>query len=254
MPKATPNFLVIGAARSGTTLLHEMLLEHPRVFLPKNKQPEPHFFLKSKEFEKGTEYYLKNTFSEVLPNHLAVGEISTSYLFGVEVPRRIWEFNPEMKLICILRNPTDRAFSNYWHSRKNGFEELSFKEALIESESRTKLLRQELQEIAPFAYLGRSQYAEQLQRYLNYFPSNQILVLIFEEFILEPKKGLKEIFSFLGVDEEYEVSVSGKNINASRPINESIDPELRIELNTSFESTIKKVEDFIGRPLKVWRK
>ena len=159
-----------------------------------------------------------------------------------------------MKLICILRNPTDRAFSNYWHSRKNGFEELSFKEALIESESRTKLLRQELQEIAPFAYLGRSQYAEQLQRYLNYFPSNQILVLIFEEFILEPKKGLKEIFSFLGVDEEYEVSVSGKNINASRPINESIDPELRIELNTSFESTIKKVEDFIGRPLKVWRK
>src|SRR5436305_13662497 len=103
-----PNFLIIGAARSGTTTLYTHLKRHPDIYLPPRKRPEPHFFYKSAEYERGIGYYEERYFS-ACRNESAIGEASTSYVFGPTVPGRIRAALPDIKAICLLRNPVERA-------------------------------------------------------------------------------------------------------------------------------------------------
>ena len=112
MIKKSPNFLIIGAARSGTTTLYNCLKKHPLIYLPKNKRPEPHFFLKNKEFKKGYEYYIGKYFFNSSLNQIK-GEASTSYLFQKYVPSRIYKYIPNCKFIIMLRNPVERAYSHW---------------------------------------------------------------------------------------------------------------------------------------------
>ena len=109
-----PNFLIIGAARAGTTTIYNHLKDHPDVYLPAQKRPEPHFFLKESEYARGISYYEERFFS-ARRDERAVGEASTSYLFGQQVPKRIRAALPGVKLICVLRNPVERAFSSPDH-------------------------------------------------------------------------------------------------------------------------------------------
>ncbi len=211
-----PNFLVIGAARSGTTSLHGLLIQHPDIYLPVKKQPEPHFFLKTDEYSKGYQYYLDTYFNGV-KEESAVGEISTSYLFGEQVPQRIHDFKSDIKLICMLRDPVKRAFSNYWHSTKNGFETLSFREAVDQAEERHLQLGPKMKEIAPFAYIERGLYGDQLTNYLNYFKREQLHIIIMEEFFRDLETGMKRLFEFLEVDPAFVPNKMKLDTNKSVP-------------------------------------
>lgn len=246
-----PNFLVIGAARSGTTLLHSYLLQHPEIFIPKEKRPEPHFFLKTPLFEKGSDWYHERFFSQV-NNEKAIGEISTSYFFGEKVPERIHSYNPDMQFLIMLREPKSRAFSNYWHSHKNGFEDLTFDEAIQKENERTAKLKGDLVEIAPYSYLGRSRYAQQFERFFKFFRKEQFHVCVFENFLQHPAEELNKMCSFLNVNDAFEWDVIEKKVNQSSPQDQKYSAETKAYLNAAFKPENTKLAEFFDLNLDAW--
>jgi hypothetical protein len=247
-----PNFLIVGAARSGTTTLYSHLRGHPDVYLPANKRPEPHFFFKSAEYAKGLEYYEQQFFS-AWGGQKVVGEASTSYLFGPDVPTRVHTMLPEVKLICILRDPVDRAFSGYWHTIKSGLETLSFEEAIDqETHRKAALAGTPLGELAPFAYVERGLYHAQLIRWFAKFSRDQMKIVIFDDFVSNPRPILAEICCFLGV------APDGLPERIIELENKSVPDHIRMSL-ASREKLLEKVSQdvielgrLLGRDLSSW--
>jgi len=247
-----PNFLIIGAARSGTTTLYSYMKDHPDIFLPKNKRPEPHFFFKASEYAQGLEYYRNRFFSEV-SRQTAIGEASTSYLFGPETPALVHKHFPDIRLIAILRNPRERAFSNYWHSVKSGLETTTFEEAIsCENERTASLKGTELAELMPYSYLARGLYFEQLSRWRRYFDPSQMHIVLFEDLTQNTADELKRIYSFLHVDvnllpERYE-----RVENRSRSSDEKIDAQTDQFMQGFFEKDVIALQHLLDRDLTSW--
>lgn len=247
-----PNFLIIGAARSGTTTLYSHLQEHPDVYLPANKRPEPHFFYKNSEYEKGLAYYEERNFS-AWSGQRAVGEASTSYVFGPEVPKRIKSRLPSIKLICILRNPVERALSNYWHTIKSGIETLSFEEALLhEGHRKAELADTPLGEIAPFAYVERGLYHHQLVRWLQEFDRAQMKIIIFDDFVAAPHATLVEVAQFLDISPDPLPRRKVEAENKSVPDGTRLTSECRQVLIKMFQNDVVELSNLLGRDLTAW--
>jgi hypothetical protein len=176
-----PNFLVIGAQRCATSWMYFCLKEHPDIFLPFMK--EIHFF--DYNYEKGLEWYKRyfNTRSD----QKVVGEISPSYLYIEKVPGYIYKHLRDVRLIICLRNPIDRAYSQYKKHLRAGAFSGSFEEA-IEKDPQ---------------YIQRGFYFKQISRYLEFFPRDRILILIYEDIQKDSPAVLKNIFDFLEVDSDF---------------------------------------------------
>jgi hypothetical protein len=249
-----PNFLIIGAARSGTTTIYNHLKDHPDVYLPANKRPEPHFFLKNAEYVQGLSYYEQRFFS-ARNNQKAVGEASTSYLFGPDVPRQVRKHLPEVKLLCILRNPIERAFSGYWHTVKGGLETLSFDEAILrEAERKKELAGTALGEIAPFAYAERGLYHQQLSRWLTEFPRSQMKIVIFDDFVADSNTVLGEIALFLEVSPDCLPKRVVEMENKSAPAKMQMLPATRKRLIEEFEEDLDELSRLLQRDFSNWLK
>lgn len=247
-----PNFLIVGAARSGTTTLYSHLKDHPDVYLPANKRPEPHFFLKTAEFAQGIAYYEQRFFSG-WRNQRAVGEASTSYLFGRDVPKRIRSNLPDIKLICILRDPVERAFSSYWHTVKSGLETLSFEQAILrEAARKNEMAGTALEEIAPFAYAERGLYHRQLSRWLSEFPRSQMKIVIFDDFVADPTGILREIARFLGVSPDDLPKRAVEMENKSVPVEARMQPATRKMLIDGFREDVIALGRLLDRDLGHW--
>ena len=151
-----PNFIIGGTSAGGTSFLSAILIQHKEIFLPKKMRPEPHFFYKSWEFEKGSDYYLERWFKSVPEEAKAIGERSSSYMFGGDdVALKIREFNPNMKFIFTLRNPIERAWANYRYTVLQGLEENTFEEALKNEKERVEAQKGIWKEIQPYNYTER---------------------------------------------------------------------------------------------------
>lgn len=194
-----PNFLVIGAQRSGTSWLAQNLRRHPQVFLPKVK--EIHFF--DRHYEKGMEWY--ESHFDGRKDEPAVGEATPAYLHGAyskrDIPALIRQHLPDAKLIACLRNPVDRAYSNYLQNLAN-FDEnrgLSFEEKLA----------------ATPEILQIGEYATQLERYYAHFPREQIHLVLYDDVEREPLAVLRSIYSFLGIDPAFTSGVESVRRNAA---------------------------------------
>ena len=247
-----PNFLIIGAARSGTTSLYSALQSHPDVYLPINKRPEPHFFLKDAEFATGVGYYEQRFFAG-WSGQRAVGEASTSYLFGAEVPARVKRIIPDVKLICVLRNPIDRAFSSYWHTVRSGLEALPFEQALEQETTRKReLAGTAMGEIAPFAYVERGLYHEQLTRWLAEFPRGQFAILLFEDLLADPRSALQAVARILGIDAAGFPDRPFERENQSVPDDAAIMPATYAWLADRFRDDVASLETLLGRNLQHW--
>jgi hypothetical protein len=210
-----PNFLIIGAAKSGTSALYGYLWQHPDIYMSSNK--EPNFF--ALEGQKacfagpGDETINMKSVTELasyealfagVKNEKAIGEASNLYLYHPEAAERIKVYIPYVRLIAILRNPADRAFSSYLHMTRDGREPMkSFAEALAEEPIR---IRANWAHIWYYQQLGY--YYEQLERYFILFPRQQIAVYTYDEFSTDPQKVLRNIFQFLGLDSTFEADVS----------------------------------------------
>jgi Sulfotransferase domain len=188
-----PNFLCAGVQKSGTTLLAEILRQHPDIFIPETK--EAHFFDHDERFARGVEWY-QSTYFKGSENFLLVGDVTPSYLYFEYVPERIAAIlGREVKFIIMLRNPVDRAYSHYWMSFKRGYERLPFERAIAMEHAR---LRRGYFERSRFSYISRGFYSEQIKKYLTFFPASNMKFLLFEEFIADIAAGVNSILDFLG--------------------------------------------------------
>jgi len=248
-----PNFLIIGAARCATTSLYSALQTHPDVYLPLNKRPEPHFFLKEAEYARGLGYYEQRHFAD-WKGERAVGEASTSYVLGPAVPTRVADALPGVRLLCLLRHPVDRAFSGYWHTIASGLETLPFEEAIAQEHAR-KLAHAgtPLGEIAPFAYVERGLYHQQLRRWFAVFDRSRMKIVLFEDFLAEPQRTLADVASFLDVDPGALPPRQLAMENMSAAQGARMPPALYRALAERFSDDVIALEKLIDRDLRHWR-
>jgi hypothetical protein len=192
-----PDFIIGGAPRSGTTWLYQVLSSHPQVYMAKPVKPEPKFFLIDEIYANGLTYY-GHWFEPATENQIA-GEKSTNYLENATVARRIREAVPSVKLLFLLRDPVQRAWSNYLWSKMNGLETLAFEDALAAEEERERNYPPKLRYARPYAYRSRGLYAQQLLPYFSLFAREQILCLRFEDIETDASDFVARIHRFLGV-------------------------------------------------------
>jgi hypothetical protein len=195
-----PNFLIIGAPRSGTTHLYRGLRQHPAIFMSDFK--EPMFFAYEGEDRPGsiTNRAAYETLFHGSEPYPAVGEASTLYLYSPNAARRIRQSIPDVRLIAILRNPTDRAFSQYTFQRFLQTEPLdTFEAALADENNRIQ------NNASPFLlYRPVGLYGRQIPRYLDQFPKEQLLFVLQDDLDIQPQTIFQQIFSFIGVDPNFE--------------------------------------------------
>jgi hypothetical protein len=160
--------------------------------------PEPKFFLVDELWHRGIDYYSTRWF-DPLPEGRVLGEKSANYLESSGVPKRLCRALPRVKLVFLLRNPVDRAYSNYLWSRRNGLEIESFERALALEEQRERDLQPHLRYSRPHAYFSRGLYAKHLGGFLKWFAQEQILVLRHEDLANCPERVALAFQSFVGI-------------------------------------------------------
>jgi len=250
--RGLPNFIIIGAQKSGTTSLFAYLCQHPQLLPPFKK--EVHFFdggLSPHEdsFKKGKPWYYAHF---PLRNRIAADqktfEASPLYIFNPLAPQRIADLIPEVKIITLLRNPTERAISHYFHERRKGKEPLTIYEAFQEEERRLEpVIKDGDHKNRVFihqSYKTRGLYKEQLERYFRYFSKEQILVIPSEEFFAKPDMCLKRVFEFVGVDPEYRVSnLMPRNVANNKS---EVTPSVSEYLDSFFEPHNQALYEMVG--------
>lgn len=194
-----PNFIIIGSQKGGTTSLYNYLTQHPYIKAAVNK--EVHYF--DVHFDKGDNWY-RSRFPFCGQDYIT-GEASPSYIFHPHAPKRIAELTPSVKLIALLRNPVDRAYSHYNHNLRKKRENLAFEVAIEkEGERLSNKLEKMLEDDKYFnakyfhyAYLGRGIYVDQLKNWFNFFSKEQILILSSEDFYADPAVSYSQVLEFL---------------------------------------------------------
>lgn len=212
---------MLGAGRSGSTYLYGLLRQHPEIFLTRIK--EPSFFCKTFQVIKNPIDYFE--LYDSVSDEVVIGEASHAYLSDPTTAKVLKALFPESKFVVILRNPVERAYSLYHWMRRYGYEYINTFEAALEAEeSRYHSVRFKnscSQYFYNYLYFRSGLYGEQLRRYYAIFSKRQFHIIKFEEFIADPVSHLKEIFLFLGVDQDFfpqlEVDKGGGKVTSRYP-------------------------------------
>jgi hypothetical protein len=245
---ALPDFVIIGAQKCGTAFLYHLLTQHPHVEPAVTK--ELHFF--DKHFGEGLEWY-----RECFPRpswkeewKSITGEKCPYYMFHPHAAGRMARVVPNIRLIALLRNPVDRAYSGYHHSVRKGCEPLTFEEAIESEETR---LRSETNKMLEderyvsfnhqhFSYLSRGIYVDQLLRWSTFFSKEQLLVLKSEDLFERPQETLKVVLNFLDLPEwEPEAREGDKKYRYPK-----MNPATRRRLEEYFEPHNRRLYDYLG--------
>jgi hypothetical protein len=302
--KKFPNLFIVGAAKGGTTTLHYALGQHPDVFMSRKKEPG-YFVWPEEELQ-----FINNgkliTQPRFLVNHLddylrlfeegrdkkILGESSTTYLFFCEKCianlKRIHPDPAHVNIVITLRNPVDRAYSQYMHKVRDGAESLTFEEALEKER-----WRRENNWHFDYQYVQRGFYYGQVKAFMENFPQTKIF--LFEELRHEPGKVFTELQQFLGLEvkelkADEELNVSGKPkveavnrfLKRKNPLKsfigklipkelrrktrlrvqstvykynlekEAMNEETRVKLTSVFHDDVMRLQDLIGRDLTPW--
>ena len=252
-----PDFLIIGAAKSGTTSLRGAFGQHPAITL--SFTPEVHYF--DWNFHRGTEWYrahfpTRRTRERSLHQRgeFATGEKSPYYLFDPSVPTRVRALVPQVKLIILLRDPVARALSHYHESTRNGWETLSFEDALAselrqrEPSRHPSQLRSLTPESSWRSYIARGRYAEQLERWLHLFNREQIHVTLSERFFADPGGVVRNLHEFLGLTPVMPPDLAPQNGAVYDPMS----PALRSQLQDLFADDVSRLAGLIGERPGWW--
>ena len=255
-----PDFIIIGAQKCGTSSLYEYLVQHPCIasakgYLASNK--EVRYF--NRYYDKGVtwyrghfpSYFHKTYFRITQHSNLITGESSPSYIFHPHAPKRVFKVVPRAKLIVLLRNPVDRAFSHYQHVVRLGKEDLSFEVAIKAEPERLKGEKEKIMSDEHYlsfnysyhSYLTRGIYVDQLKSWFNIFPKEQMLILNSEQFFADPNEHFKRVVKFLNLPdwtlEEYKKANQGRY--------ETMDKSVRASLNAYFEPHTRALYELIGQ-------
>lgn len=199
MNSKIPDFIIIGAAKSGTTSLYEYLCRHPQIFMCTPKEPD--FFSIDANYFKGIDWYY-SLFNEASPTQVC-GEASTTYSRWHQHPKaaeRIYQSLGQVKLIYIMRHPVDRAYSFYVHRFKGSLH----KPELAVSNTFEETIKQQSE------FIESSYYLEQIEQYLKFFPRESFLFLLMKDLIEEPAETLNKIMTFINVDNRIDLTEQEK--------------------------------------------
>jgi hypothetical protein len=254
--RALPDFLIIGAMQGGTSSLYNYLIQHPSL-LPAMRK-EVHYFHNNNLNRRGGRWYRTH-----FPTHCAMAlrylchrqsvitsEATPYYIFHPEAASRIRAMCPEVKVIALLRNPVDRAYSHYQHSVRHGYEQLSFAEA-VKRERAWIATRSGEGVWAPFpdafshqrlSYLARGLYAQQLRQWYDLFPKGQLLVLSSESMFADPGNTLQQVFDFLGLPCTAVGDLAAHNAASYAPMS----ADIRGRLVSFFERYNRSLYELLG--------
>lgn len=230
-----PDFIVIGAQRSGTTSLYRYLTQHPLVAPAAIKEVKYFSYFHQRPWG-----WYRRQFPASLPAGGQTGEATPYYLFHPHAARRIRERAPDARLIAVLRNPVDRAYSHYVHEWRRGTETLSFEDALVHEATRLAGEEDRMRSDEGYtslahqnhSYQARGQYADQLRRWLALVPRDRLLVLRSEELYADPAAAMDAVTAFLGLP--------GAPLAEASPPNEGGYPPMRPETRRSLERTFEQ--------------
>ena len=270
-----PDFIIVGPSKAATTWVYKSLKEHPEVYMPETDSLE--FF--NMKYHKGLDWY-KEFFKDAKEEQV-IGEESPFYIRNVHAPERIKEdLGEDTKLIFLLRNPVDRAFSHYWHEKKDDEIKFDFDEVLE---------NHDLFE----TWVMTGMYHTHIQRYLEHFPRENLKFMVFDDLVKDDEKFISEIFEFIGADSTYKPSYLDDKVNEAgvqwmkpykvgkkllkRNLSEDqvdllmplhkkfkslatskteyergMDEEVRKELEKIFEDEVVELESLLGRDLSHW--
>ena len=240
-----PGFVILGAQRGGTTSLYRYLASHPQVRHAKRK--EVHYF--DTHYGHGLDWYTEHFAADLAPGEIT-GEASPYYLYHPAVPARLRAAVPDAKLIAMLRNPVDRAYSHYLGKHRRRYDALSFEDALDAEEERLageeeRLLTDDAavsHNHQQFSYASRGDYAEQLERWFAAFPREQVLVLESEAFFRRTPEVLAEVQAFLGLPH---AELDTGEVHHKRRY-EPMRPETRARLEARFAEPNERLAALLG--------
>ena len=240
------HFLVIGAQRCGTTYLHELLADHPEIAMARPFRPEPKVFLADEVVERGVEWYERTWFPHAGTAGL-LGEKSTSYLESPEAVTRVVAVLDRPQIVVQLRDPVERAVSNWSFSRSHGMEDRSVTEALTRNLDGPLPWDRQATSVSPHAYLERGRYAEYLTPWLDAFPG-LVRVQFLEDLVGSPDR-VGELYEWLGVDAGVRPDSLGHRVNQAEPPEDSLDAGLVDRLRDYFNDSDRALAGLLGREL-----
>jgi len=242
------DFIIAGTQKGGTTALDEYFRSHQNICMADKK--EVHFFDEDRYFEKKSpnyskyhKYFSPNDYSQV------IGEATPIYMYWNKAIERIHVYNPQIKLIIILRNPIDRAFSHWNMERDKGRESRTFLKAILDEDSKINSPNYSQNKI--LSYLDRGHYSQQIKNIYNYFNKNQLLILRSEDLRENPDNTLMNIAGFLSIppfDPVYH-----KEVN-SRSYPYKMSKEELTFLKNFYQEEFSSLENILGWDLSSWKK
>ena len=242
------DFIVIGAQKSGTSSLRHYLGRHPHISMSYTK--EPHFFDDASYSSHPLSYYWYEKDFYQGDHGKLLGEVTPILSYLAEGPQRIKDYNPEIKLIMILRNPIERAYSHWNMEKDRGYEKEEFLHCIEREEHRLKNANH--QERMLYSYMDRGYYAKQINRIKSLFSEDQLLFIKYEEYVARQESILHVVFNFLGtsqVDYEYDpLAVHQRSYTRMMTLSE------REFLLDKYDQDISQVEHLLGWDCSDWRR
>jgi hypothetical protein len=252
-----PTFVIAGAQKSGTTSLTEALRQHPEIAFSRRK--ELHFF--DRHFARGLEWYEAQF--DPQPHHRQVGEATPAYMYDAVARERLAATLPDARIVVILRNPVDRAYSHYWHKRRLGDEPLETFEEAIAAEPERRA-RQEVRKRIGFAYVDRGHYAPQIESLIAGHGRERVHVMLLDDLVRDREATLRELLTFLDVDPSPASTLEVRKRNSYRvttaegttaavdytPMSE----QTRAELTDHFAASNQRLAEILERDLGDWLK
>jgi len=236
--RSLPHYIIIGTQKGGTGALFHYLNKHPET--RRGTRKEIHFY--DRRYDKGLRWYRSQfPLKQDLPDDVVVGEATPTYLTHPHAAKRIAETQPDVKMIALLRNPKSRAVSHYYRNLRKNREDLPIDEAMYREEERIsaeweRMLNDESYTSRAYrfySYKHRGRYAEQLRRFYEYFPRDQILVINNADLWQNTGETLKEVCDFLGISAPPEdldtdpIKVSGYSKDLPDGLDEYLDEYFR---------------------------
>jgi hypothetical protein len=236
--------MIAGTQKGGTTALFAYLRCHPEICMAKVK--ETHFFDREANFKK------KRVTYAALHKHFTprrgqlLGEATPITMYWEAAPRRVWEYNPRMKIICILRDPIDRAFSQWNMYCQLGMEKLSFADALDQEAERCRAALPLQHRV--YSYTDRGFYCEQIRRLWRFFPREQTLFLKNDDLRARHEETLNRVFDFLGVRRQ---PVEPQVVDAP-PSSSRMNVADRARLAELYEHEVRQLERLLDWDCRDW--
>ncbi len=206
-----PNVFLVGAQKSATTSVYDWMAQHPDICGPDSVKDTP-FFIDDDLYIKGIEW-LEGLYRPYYSGERIMLNGCVNYMYFESAIKRIAEYNPDAKIVIILRNPIDRAYSAYLYFRKQNLENRSFLQALKDEKEMIK--SENLKELSNKTYASHGLYHKQISSIYNYFDKEKIFVGLYEEVANEPEKVMMELYSFLGVSLDFRPSFEVLNKTGS---------------------------------------